>query len=374
MPRRSRCDLEGLHRLFLHAHVDVGRRQLEVLLRRFGRRVAALPRRACPSRRLRSAGAAVAGLRGRRLRLVANREARRSDRLRAIRTSPARLSAVVGIPHPAHGYPRCVSGPAGVSSIGCIDMAPERPRTRAGVHRHRRHLRAAGIRRPHEIGARERRLTAEPLGDDGVDIGFAEQRERARGTARYSTDPMARARPDPRRSPAPRCRRRRSDTRRRVAPARCAWSPRARRRRRSRPAASAQECDSGTRLTNSLSAAAAEPHSSAAIAARAATSMHSYPASGLTSATEQPRMTSASRRLGSSASIFCSSAVPSGMWPSRSSISASSHSSSGSLPATSGVSSLRAPAMSPRATSRFTSSTRIDAYRRDRRQPRSPAR
>ena len=33
--------------------------------------------------------------------------------------------------------------------------------------------------------------------------------------------------------------------------------------------------------------------------------MHSYPASGLTSAIEHPRMTSASRRLGSSASIFC---------------------------------------------------------------------
>ena len=49
------------------------------------------------------------------------------------------------------------------------------------------------------------------------------------------------------------------------------------------------------------------------------------------------------------------------MRPSRSSISASSHSSSGSLPATSGVSRLRAPATSPRATSRLTSSTRIDA-------------
>ena len=39
MPRRSRCHLEGLHRVFLHPHVDVGRGHLEVLLGRFGRRV-----------------------------------------------------------------------------------------------------------------------------------------------------------------------------------------------------------------------------------------------------------------------------------------------------------------------------------------------
>ena len=37
VPRRSGGHLEGLHRLFLHAHVDVGGCQLEVLLRRFGR-------------------------------------------------------------------------------------------------------------------------------------------------------------------------------------------------------------------------------------------------------------------------------------------------------------------------------------------------
>ena len=35
---------------------------------------------------------------------------------------------------------------------------------------HRRHFRAAGIRRPQKVGARERRLAAQAVGDDGIDV------------------------------------------------------------------------------------------------------------------------------------------------------------------------------------------------------------
>ena len=87
MTRRSRRHLERFHRLFLHAHVDVGRGHLEVLLRRFRRRVVravvpqalqhVLDRRSRARRPPRPAASS----------LLRNREERRSNRLRATRAS-----------------------------------------------------------------------------------------------------------------------------------------------------------------------------------------------------------------------------------------------------------------------------------------------
>ncbi len=166
MTRRSRRHLERLHRFFLHAHVDVRCGQLEMLLRRFGRRVVrrfvahALQHALDRQEQASPAGAAAA------CRLLR----------RSCRTSLKSTSCDSGF----DGADRR-GVPATRRNLDQRGMAPVSGcRLRGGRRRdrHRRHLGSAGIGRPHEIGAGERRLTAQPLGDDGVDIGFAEQRER----------------------------------------------------------------------------------------------------------------------------------------------------------------------------------------------------